>query len=222
MYPIAGVSRTQARTDRLDRRTRQARSEGRDARGALLDAAAEVFADRGLREASVDEIADRAGYSKGAVYWYFESKDGLFLALLEERIDQPTREMIELLESAPPEQNMGPEASRRFTELLRTQGELVLLEHEYWSQALRDPALRRRYVRRQRALRTALGKALITRVGQLGGPSLDPAQGKAMATVMMSLAAGLARERLIDRAAVPDGLLGDALVLLYKGTVSAG
>src|SRR5437588_11948976 len=117
---------------------------------------------------------------------------------------------------------MGPEASRRFIELLRTQGDLVRLEHEYLSQALRDPALRRRDVRRQARLRSALGKALVTRVDHLGGPKLRPAQGEAMATVMMSLAAGLARERLIDPSAVGDDLLGDTLVLLYKGTVAAG
>jgi AcrR family transcriptional regulator len=205
---------------RLDRRTKAARSERRDGRAALLDAAAEVFAARGLRDASVDEVAERAGYSKGAVYWHFESKDDLFLALLEERIDQPMREMIELLESAPAEQDMGPEASRRFTALLQTQRELLLLEHEYWSQAARDPALGERYRRRQAGLRSALARALITRVRHLGDPALSPAGGEAMATIIMGLAAGLARERLIDPDAVADDLLGNALVLLYKGSMA--
>lgn len=213
-------SRAQPRTGRLDRRTKQARSERRDGRAALLDAAAEVFASRGLRDASVDEVAERAGYSKGAVYWHFESKDDLFLALLEERIDRPMREMIGLLESAPPEHDMGPEASRRFTELLQTQRELLLLEHEYWSQAARDPALRGRYRNRQARLRKALGKALVTRFEHLGAPALGPARGEAMATIVMGLAAGLARERLIDPEAVSDDLLGDALVLLYRGTAA--
>jgi AcrR family transcriptional regulator len=213
-------SRAQPRTRRLDRRTREARSERRDGRAALLDAAAEVFAARGLRDASVDEVAERAGYSKGAVYWHFESKDDLFLALLEERIDQPMREMIGLLESAPPEQDMGPEASRRFTELLASQRELLLLEHEYWSQAARDPALHGRYRDRQARLRAALGKALITRLEHLGAPALELAGGEAMATIVMALAAGLARERLIDPDAVPDDLLGNALVLLYRGTAA--
>jgi AcrR family transcriptional regulator len=181
-----------------------------------------VFAARGLRDASVDEIAKRAGYSKGAVYWHFESKDELFLALLEERIDRPTREMIELLESAPPEQDMGPEASRRFVELLRNEHDLLLLEHEYWSRAVRDPVLRRRYARRRARLRSALAKALAVRFEHLGAPPTDAAQGEVMATVVMSLAAGLARERLIDPRAVADDTLGDALVLLYKGLAAGG
>lgn len=214
-------ARAQANTERQDRRTRAARDEHRDARGELLDAAAEVFAERGLREASVDEIARRAGFSKGAVYWHFESKDGLFLALLEERVDGPTREMIELLESASTDQDMSVEASRRFAERLRTQRELLLLEHEYWSRAVRDPELRERYVERRARLRSALGQALCARFEHLTGRTLEPARGEAMATVMISLAAGLAQEGLIEPGAVSEDLLGDAVVLLYKGAAES-
>src|SRR5919206_2092191 len=138
---------------RVDRRTRAARDQGRDGRAALLAAAGDVFTERGFRDASIDEIAERAGYSKGAVYWHFASKDDLFLALLEERIDRPTREMIELLESAPPELDMAPEASRRFATLLAAQRDWLLLDNEYWSQAVRDPDLRRSYAKRRRELR---------------------------------------------------------------------
>ncbi|MEA2349239.1 MAG: hypothetical protein QOG86_180, partial [Thermoleophilaceae bacterium] len=74
---------------RVDRRTRSARAQKRDARADLLDAALAVVAKRGYRDSSVDEIAERAGYSKGAVYWHFDGKDDLFLALLEERVDRP-------------------------------------------------------------------------------------------------------------------------------------
>ena len=74
---------TRSRPRRLDRRTRAARAEQRDGRAALLEAALEVFADRGYRDASVDEIAERAGYSKGAIYFHFSGKEDLFFALLE-------------------------------------------------------------------------------------------------------------------------------------------
>jgi AcrR family transcriptional regulator len=125
-----------------------------------------VFAEHGYRDASVDEIAERAGYSKGALYWHFSSKDDLFFALLEERIDRPWREAIALLESAPPEHDMAPEASQRFAEVLRGQRELLLLNQEYWSQAVRDPRLRARYARRQAKLRAALARA-ITRASSI-------------------------------------------------------
>jgi len=207
------------RAARLDRRTRSARAERRDARAALLRAAAAVFSERGFRDASVDDIARRAGYSKGAIYWHFEGKDDLFLALLDERLERPIREMIELLESAPPEQDMGPEASRRFVELLESERELLLLQHEYWSQAVRDSKLRARYASRRAELRAALASALSTRLEHLGAPP-GALAGETMATVIMGLSAGLAQERLIDPGAVPDGLLGDTVVLLYFGVVA--
>ena len=207
------------RPARLDRRTRSARAERRDARAALLRAAAAVFAERGFQDASVEDIAHRAGYSKGAIYWHFESKDDLFFALLEERLERPTWEMIGLLESAPPEQDMGPEASRRFVELLESERELLLLQHEYWSQAVRDSKLRARYASRRAKLRAALGRALSTRLEHLGAPP-GALAGETMATVIMGLSAGLAQESLIDPGAVPDGLLGDTIVLLYFGVVA--
>jgi AcrR family transcriptional regulator len=210
---------TRHRAARLDRRTRSARAERRDARAAFLRAAAAVFSERGFQDASVEDIAHRAGYSKGAIYWHFESKDDLFFALLEERLERPIREMIELLESAPPEQDMGPEASRRFVELLESERELLLLQHEYWSQAVRDSKLRARYASRRAKLRAALGRATSTRLEHLGAPP-GAVEVETMATVIMGLSAGLAEERLIDPGAVPDGLLGETIVLLYFGVVA--
>jgi AcrR family transcriptional regulator len=57
-------------------------------RRQLLAAAHEVFRELGYARASLDEIADRAGFTKGAVYSHFRSKADLFLSLLEERIEQ--------------------------------------------------------------------------------------------------------------------------------------
>jgi AcrR family transcriptional regulator len=63
-------------------------------RQELLRAAADVFAERGFRDAKIDEVAERAGYSKGALYWHFTSKDDVFFALVEEHVDRPMREMV--------------------------------------------------------------------------------------------------------------------------------
>src|SRR5207248_3078174 len=65
----------EARTPRQDRRAQT--------RAALLDAAERLWAERGIRGASLDEIAARAGLTKGAVYSNFASKSDLVLALLE-------------------------------------------------------------------------------------------------------------------------------------------
>lgn len=209
-----------ATRSRVDRRTRTARDQARDAREVLLEAALDVLAKRGFRDASVDEIAARAGYSKGAVYWHFSSKDDLFFALLDERIDKPWRETIEQLKNAPPDQDMAPAASRRFAEMLQNQRELLLLEQEYWAQAARQPKIRQRYAKRQQQLRQAFAKALQARLDHLGAPPLTGTQAENIATAFIGLAAGLARQKLIEPDAVPDNLLGDTFALVYAGHVA--
>src|SRR4051812_19478469 len=126
---------------RIDGRTRAARAQGRESRDELLTAALRVFARRGYREAGVDEIAAEAGYSKGALYHHFPGKEELLSPLLEERIDAPTRELVALLEAAPPARDMSVEASHEFARRLSTQRDAMLLEREYWSLAIRDPEL---------------------------------------------------------------------------------
>ena len=174
---------------------------------------------RGFHDTSIDEVAERAGYSKGAVYWHFAGKDDLFLALIEEHVDRPAREMIDLLQSAPVSQDMAPEASRRFIELLSGQRDWLLLEQEYWLQAVRDPELARRYAERRSELRKALGEALAARVQALGTGEIE-GDPERIATVIMALNIGLAQQALVDPAAVPDDLLGETISLIYKGLVS--
>ncbi len=59
-----------------------------ETRRRLLDSALGVFARHGYERATVDEIVREAGFSKGAFYVHFESKDDLFWAMLEERINR--------------------------------------------------------------------------------------------------------------------------------------
>lgn len=67
---------------RLSRRESAARTRSR-----LLDAAEEVFAEHGFGRTSLEQIAERAGYTRGAVYANFASKDELFLAVLDRWLD---------------------------------------------------------------------------------------------------------------------------------------
>jgi AcrR family transcriptional regulator len=59
-------------------------------RAELVAAARAVFLQRGFHAASLDEIADEAGYTKGAVYSNFSSKDDLFLAVLDDHFQRRT------------------------------------------------------------------------------------------------------------------------------------
>jgi AcrR family transcriptional regulator len=204
---------------RLDRRTRAARAQRREARDELLTAALRVFARRGYREAGVDEIAAEAGYSKGALYWHFAGKEELLHALLEERVDAPMREMVALLESAPPERDMSLEAASEFARQLAEQREAVLLDREYWSLAIRDSELRARYAERQAQLRGAFAAALEARARHLGTPDLTmPAED--VARIVMSIIGGLTIDELTEPGSVPPQLVSEALAVLYAGLVA--
>src|SRR3989442_7049509 len=56
----------------------------RQTRAALLEAAGDVFAKRGYHAASLDQVAEAAGFSKGPAYSNFPGKDDLFIALIDE------------------------------------------------------------------------------------------------------------------------------------------
>src|SRR3954447_22063302 len=210
---------TNVKRPRLDRRTRAARAERRGARDELLAAALRVFASRGYQQAGVDEIAAAAGYSKGALYWHFSSKEDLLLALLEERIDAPMREMVALLESAPPERDMSVEASREFARRLSRQRDAVLLEREYWSLAIRDPELRARYAEHQTELRAALAGAIEARARHLGTPDV-PMPAEDVARIVMSIIGVLTVDELVEAGSVRPELLGETLALVYAGLVT--
>ena len=70
--------------------TDEAKGERRD---AILDAAKDVFADRGYHATTMADVANAASLSYGSVYWYFESKDALFHALMD-REEQALRDHV--------------------------------------------------------------------------------------------------------------------------------
>ena len=81
-------------TEMLALREHQAQRQQRQAaqsmqrRGLVLEAARRVFAERGLDGASIREIARRAGYTAGAIYSYFDSKEAIHVALLGESLER--------------------------------------------------------------------------------------------------------------------------------------
>jgi AcrR family transcriptional regulator len=59
----------------------------------ILDAASEVFTEKGLQKARMDDIVEQSGLSKGTLYWYFKSKDDIVIGIFERLF---ARELAEL------------------------------------------------------------------------------------------------------------------------------
>ncbi len=187
------------------------------ARKRLLDAALLEFREHGYAATSLQAIAKRAGLSKGAIYWSFNDKEDLFIALVEERLDEPARELMRLTENAPPEIETAPLVSQGVAEMVRNQPDILLLAVEHWALAVREDSVRPDFIRRQRVLRDTIARTLEARHATLKVPLTYPAEG--LGTAIIALSLGLAMEALADRDAVPDELLGDILGLLYDGLV---
>ena len=176
-----------------------------------------MFARRGYDRPGSTRSPPRPGYSKGALYWHFSGKEDLLLALLEERIDAPdARDGRAAAVRAAGTATCRSRRLGRSRDSLREQREVVLLDREYWSLAIRDPELRARYIARQTDLRRALARALEARMRQLGTPDL-PMAAEQLARIVMSIIAGLAIDELIEPGSVDPGLLGDTLAVLYSG-----
>jgi AcrR family transcriptional regulator len=206
-------------TRRPPGRPRASERASGDTRRALLDAAAKLIAARGYRGTTVDDVVAGSGLSKGTFYWHFKSKEDLLLAVLEERIDRPLHDLIERLKTASADEDVSPDASRLFAQLMEPGRETILLDHEYRALAMRDRKVRSRYTKRQRALRDALAAGLDARARQLGAPAFS-VPSVDIATAYLNLGSALAVEKLIDAAAVPESLLGDTVALVYQGLVA--
>ncbi len=184
-------------------------------RARLLEAAGKVFARRGYHDASVEEVAEEAGFSKGAVYSNFTSKEDLFVALLEQRC---RRSLVEL-EAALNQERLTPARLRQLGDAQSVQmqedGQWTLLFIEFWAHSVRDPRLRPRFAAIWHEARTGLA-GLIARHAEEAGVALPvpPAQ---LASAAMALTNGFGLQLLADPDRAGAESLGNALALLFAG-----
>lgn len=72
---------------------RKSKEEAEKTRQAVIESALDVFSEKGYAKATFDEIAARAGFTKGAVYWYFRNKADLIVALISEYMERKRMEL---------------------------------------------------------------------------------------------------------------------------------
>ena len=73
---------------------RKCKDDAEKTRQAVLESALDVFSEKGYAKATFDEIAMRAGFTKGAVYWYFRNKADLLAALIVEYLQRKRMEIL--------------------------------------------------------------------------------------------------------------------------------
>jgi len=115
----------------------QQRSE--ETRTKIIDSAIKLFSARGFNAASVDDICVEAGVSKGGFYHHFESKQALFLALLDGWLQTIDNAIEASKDKTVPETFM--QMTKAFPYIFQTANEGLPMFLEFWLQASRDPKI---------------------------------------------------------------------------------
>jgi AcrR family transcriptional regulator len=195
--------------ERLTREEKKART-----RAQLIDAAATVFARRGYVAASLDEVAEEAGLTKGAVYSNFNSKEDLFQAVIEERLSGPMRHGAEIIDrSIGTTEDHAMAGARLFVDTVEKERDVFLLALEFNIHLARHPELAPKYTARSREQLARVAELIREHTSE-DAPLPLPADQMAIAIEALSM--GIALQKLADPEIVPDDLLGRVYALLFR------
>jgi AcrR family transcriptional regulator len=196
-------------TGRRDEQRARTRSE-------LLDAAARVFGARGFHAASVDQVAEAAGYTKGAVYSNFASKEELFLELLDRHLDEAIGALEQLVFDVAPEDRAERFVAQQDHLSVLDRG-WFLLEAEFLLYAARNEQVRDRVAARQRRTHDRISTLTRRHLDDLGlAEDLLPAADAAR--ILMATAGGLTQAALADERVAEDAarLLAQTMEALVR------
>jgi AcrR family transcriptional regulator len=166
----------------------------------LFEAAATVFEEQGIGSASIEAIAAAAGFSRGAFYSNFKSKDELIIAMLEDHVEQSIRRNLDLLAK---HTNL-----EDFLEALRTMdrsrqdplGRSPLLHMEMILFVARAEQRRPELAKRLRARRKLIAEIVETTLKNSGK---TPRNAEWTAAIVLALEDGFRLHRLIDPETTP-------------------
>jgi AcrR family transcriptional regulator len=194
---------------RLTRKEQQART-----RDLLVESANKVFAEKGLHRASIDEIAAGAGFTKGAFYANFKSKEELFLVMLDVHFAERLEAIQAVLSTDADIEAQAEQVGIEFVAALRGDSAWCRLFLEFSSHAARHEEFKRELVSRTDDLRASVASAVAQRAAEAGiVPTIEP---DVIARMTFAMAHGVAIEQLLDDT-TPADLFGGMLRLFFTG-----
>lgn len=204
------------------RRQRLTRAEAKaQTRRLLLESAAQTFARKGFAGASVDEIAESAGFSIGALYSNFANKEDLFLELAASyNTDRIAAAEKVLTEGGDDSEELATKVGRILVEAADDHSEFTMLQAEFWLYAVRNPHMLGAMAEHMRQPRSTLERLVDDALARQHTPPGATAQS--VATLVAALFEGLVRQRRIDPDQVPEELFGLALKWLFAGIAADG
>jgi len=185
-------------------------------RARLLESAARVFVTRGFAGASVEEIVETAGYSIGALYSNFESKEQLFLELMTNRRASRFASLMEersIAEGGVLQYSL-EELPHLILEVIENDADFIALQSEFIRFSNRDPQ-KKQYLAEQVRERTATLELLVAKV--LIHEGIEVPSAHDVTVSVMALTQGLLRRRRIEGSVVGDELFVRALSWMFHG-----
>jgi AcrR family transcriptional regulator len=173
-------------------------------RACLIASATEVVAEHGFHAATVDRIAQRAGFSVGALYSNFKSKDELLFAVFDGHLVWFAQRLEAVSDSAKP-----AAAISDWLGALAAEPEQFHVFIEFWAYAVRKPKVRRQLAKRMDQMRADVA-AVVERQAK-DADAEPPLSPELIALLVLSLGRGLALEKLARPGAVPDEPIGELL-----------
>jgi AcrR family transcriptional regulator len=180
-------------------------------RARLLDAAGQVFARRGFHAATIDEVAEAAGYTKGAVYSNFASKDDLVLALLDKHLAAQLQQ-IEALYAIESSEELRTALGGRTEQEFAAARDFGVLLVEFSLYAMRNPAAQAELAKRYRQLRGRLAELIAKRYARHQIP--PPMPPEHLAALALATDAGLFLQYSAEPGTLPWELHADAMIQL--------
>ncbi len=190
-----------------------------ETRSRLLDSAATVFARAGMQQASIDQVAAHAGFTKGAFYANFKSKEELFLAMLDDRFAKHLEEIDRVLDSDEDPEDQARAGAANFVDFISSDPEWERLFFEFSAYASRNENFRRELVARRRELQERMAELYRERAAELDVEPPFPMEE--IARMTFAMADGIALQKLLDPESVPDDLYPNMLATFFAGLRAA-
>jgi AcrR family transcriptional regulator len=188
-------------------------------RARLVAAAATVFARLGFAGASLEDVAEEAGLTKGAVYSNFESKDDLIKAVLHDRLDEPARAIPAQISDELSIEDRAARASELFVRQMELDREAALLDLEFSIYLARNPEMVPRFSEGARELRRTMARSMEEWAARDGVRlPLDP---DTLVAGVFALGNGIRLARLSNPDSAPEDLFGTMLALILRSSAAA-
>ncbi|MHB1517161.1 MAG: TetR/AcrR family transcriptional regulator [Acidimicrobiales bacterium] len=168
----------------------------------------------------MEEVAEEAGFSKGAVYSNFATKEELFLTLFEERTEQKLKLIDDVVSRAESLEGRAHEGGERLATVIERNRDWCLLFMEFWASAVRDPAIRRKFAAHYDAMRSRVAAVVEMQAQELGVTLSMPAAD--VATGLIALGEGFVLQKLADPGHFPQEFGSSMLEMFFTGALAAG